>query len=412
MNQHTLVKLSAATIAVAGLAFWINTGRSPAITSSGGIALVTGLKAELNDVQTVRVVAAGNQTLVTLNKAEKNWTVAERDNYPADIEKVREFLIKLADATVIEPKTSNPELYGKLGLQDVTATEAAGVRVEIDGLKAPAKLIIGNYSSQGGGGTFARRNDEAQSWLAKGTLTPEKQPEQWLAKNLADIPSTRIQRIELTKQGKKPLVASKQTAADANYQIENVPKGKELKSDFEGNALASALAGLRLEDVKKLQAAEPENSNEKLSARYTTFDGLVINAIARFQDDRHWVTFNAVLDPVSAEANILREQEQIRADYVTAKSAYDAGNPSPKSDAENTPEDKAENAEGETAPPLIPLAVADAAKDKLERMQKIQQEVADLNARFQGWEFLLPPYTFSNMNRSIEDLLKPENPES
>lgn len=412
MNQHTLVKLSAVTIAVVGLAFWINAGRSPVITSNSGIALVSGLKAELNNVQTVRVVAAGNQTLVTLNKAEKNWTVAERDNYPADIEKVREFLIKLADATVIEPKTSNPELYGKLGLVDVAAPEATGVRVEIDGLKAPAKLIIGNYSSQGGGGTFARRNDEAQSWLVKGTLVAEKQPQQWLAKNLADIPSTRIQRIELTKPGKKLLAASKQTAADANYQIENVPKGKQLKSDFEGNALASVLAGLRLDDVRKLQTTEPENSSEQLSARYVTFDGLVINAVARFQDEQHWVTFAAVFDPITAEAHILREQEQLRADYLSAKAAYDAENPQQKPENTVAAEEKGSDAEGKAAPPSIPLAVADSAKDKLERMQKIQQEITDLNARFQGWEFSLPSYTFSNMNRSMEDLLKVENPES
>ena len=43
--------------------------------------------------------------------------------------------------------------------------------VSLDGLKQPVKLIVGNYNGAGGGGTFVRRDGEAQSLLVKGNLT-------------------------------------------------------------------------------------------------------------------------------------------------------------------------------------------------------------------------------------------------
>jgi hypothetical protein len=362
------------------------------------------MKTSINDVKTLRVVGAGDQTLVTLNKAENGWTVAERDGYEADIEKVREYLLRLADATLIESKTSNEKLYAKLGVEAVGTAEAKGMRVEIDGLKAPVKLIVGNYNGQGAGGTFVRRNDEKQSWLAKGTLTPEKLASNWLQKALSDVPSSRIQRIEIDVSG-KVLVAHKATPVDANYQIDNVPKGRELNSAFEGNGMASVLSGLRFEDVKKAGTDAAAADDAAVKARFQTFDGLVVTATSQIQGDKSWVSFSAMLDPVIAEANILREQEQARIDFENAKKAQ------AETAANQAAAEKKETVEV-PPPPSEPLAMTDPAKDQAERMQKLEKEVSDLNTRFRGWLYVLPPYTYANMSRKIEDLLKPESPEA
>lgn len=409
MNQHHWVKLLAVTAGVVALAFWVNTGREPTVSSeASGAPLIAGMKASINNIKSVRVYGGGEQTLVTLNKSDTGWTVAERDGYQADIEKVREYLLRLADATMIEAKTTTESLYPKLGVESVTSKDAKGMRVDIDGLKSPVKLIVGNFNGQGAGGTFVRRNDEPQSWLAKGTLTPEKLASNWLQKALTDIPSSRIQRVEIDANGKQ-LVAQKATAADANYQIENVPKGRELNSAFEGNGLASVLAGLRFEDVRKAVADEVSEANATLKVRYQAFDGLIVQAHSRYLNDKNWVVFTVALDPVIAEANILREQKQAATDFEAAKSLH--AEALAKAAAEKTDADKKTASEAPPAP-VAPLAVSDAAKDKAERMQKLQQEVSDLNARFQGWVYELPPFSFSNMNRKIDDLLKPESPET
>lgn len=405
MNQHQWVKLLAATAAVVGLAFWVNTSREPQVSlEAGGAPLVAGMKASINAVTRLRVVAAGDKTLVTLDKAESGWTVAERDGYPADIDKVREYLLRLADSTLLEAKTSTEALYVKLGVENVGAEAAKGVRVEIDGLKTPLKLIVGNFNGQGGSGTFVRRNDETQSWLAKGTLTPEKLAANWLQKALIDIPSSRIQRVQIDVAGEQ-LVALKATPVDANFQIENVPKGRELNSAFEGNGLAAVLSGLRFEDVKKALADEVSEANASVKVRYQTFDGLLVTALARNVDDKNWVRFAAAIDPAIAEANITQLQEQARMDYEAAKKAQ-AETAANQSAAQNK-----ETVEV-PPPPSEPLAMSDPTKDRAERLQKLEQEVSDLNARFNGWLYTLSPFTYSSMSRKVEDLLKPESPEA
>src|SRR5262249_3147852 len=54
-----------------------------------------------------------------------------------------------------------------------------------------------------------------------------------------------------------------------------------------------------------------------------------------------------------------------------------------------------------------PLAVSDPAKDKEQRLKASNDEVAALNKTFSGWTFVLPGYKFSNVDKSIDDMLKP-----
>lgn len=404
MNKHQWVKLLAATAVVIGLAYWVNTSREPQVSSeSSGAPLVVGLKAAVNDVKRLQVIGAGNQTLVTLDKSQGGWTVAERDGYPADIEKVRAYLLRLADSTLIEAKTSSPKLYSKLGVESVDAADAKGMRVDIEGMKAPVKIIVGNFNGQGVGATFVRRNDEVQSWLAKGTLTPEKLATNWVDKALIDIPSSRIEKIEIDNGGKL-LVARKATPVEANFQIDNVPKGRELKSDFEGNGLAGVLSGMRFEEVKKAATDELTEANASIKMRYQTFDGVIIKAMSRVDGDKTWVAFSAALDPAVAEASILREQEQAKIDFENASKAH------AQAAADKSAKDEKAVAEMPSAP-SEPLSMTDPAKDKAEHMQKLEKEVSVLNARFSGWLYNLPPFTYSGMSRKIEELLKSETPE-
>lgn len=403
MNQHTLIKLLAATAAVLGLAFWASTSRhaEPELGDNG--ALVPGLRAALNDIQTVRIVGAGNQTMVTLNKRDDGWGVGERAGFRADIDKVRGLLIGIADSVLIEAKTSNPELYAKLGVEDVASAAATGMRIELDGAPTPIKLIVGHYASQGVVGSYVRKNDEAQSWLARGSLIPDTKPALWLKRDLADIESRRLRQVEITRGG-KTLTVSKASASDDKFQIQNIPKGREPKSDYEANGIGSALTALRFEDVRKFDPAN--TSAVTVRARYTSFDGLVVTAEASGQAEHNWVRLAALLDPVAAEAAILTAQQQALAEHEAATAAWKAKHAAKTNSSEPAAAEGSAGKDVEAAP-IAPPAVSDPAKDQADRLAALQATVAELNARFQGWEFNLPPFTFANINRSMDELLKP-----
>ncbi len=71
--------------------------------------------ARLNDAASLTVRKA--RTTIDRPRATRGGSPA-RGDYPVEFEKVKEALVELADFKVIESKTSNPELYGQLGVGD------------------------------------------------------------------------------------------------------------------------------------------------------------------------------------------------------------------------------------------------------------------------------------------------------
>jgi hypothetical protein len=393
MNQKTLIGLGLAALVALVAAVVLNQANKPRSEAGGEKTayLVPELRDHVNDVAKVVVTGAENKTLATLERTSGGWTLAEKGGYPVDTGKLREFLLKLADARLLEEKTSNKDKYATLGVGDVAAKVAQGRPVVLGGLAAPVKLIVGSTNARGGG-TFVRRAGEAQSWLASGTLTVEKNAADWLRKDLADIPASRIASVTITHADGKRVRVYKDAEGDANFKVADVPKGREPGSEFTANGLASTLGGLRFDDVLPAKDAAP--GDKPVKARYATFDGLVVEATAWENDGKHDVQFVASLDAAQADKGIAAAQAKAKADYDTAAAAAEAA--------------KKEGKSGDAAAePVKPLAVGDPAKDRENRLAALDKEVADLNARFGGWTYVLPAYKYANIDKSLDDLLKP-----
>jgi hypothetical protein len=412
--HNKVVKLAIAAVVALLLAVWAGVGRQPQESMPELTALAPGLREGLNDITRVRLTGAASAPIVTLEKGESGWKVTEKSGYPADIVKVREFLLKLADATLIEQKTADPELHAKLGVEDIAKADAKGALLEIEGLKEPVKLIIGNYNGQGGDSTFVRRADDNQSWLAKGNFTVDKTSANWLRRDLVDVATNRIEEVAITADG-KTLRVFKSKPDDANYTVADIPRGREVSSEFVANGLASVLSGLRFDDVMPAGSAEPGQA-KVFDARYRFFDGLEVRAEAWEVDGKDHARFSASVDEARAATAVEAEQAKARSQYETAKAAAEA-------EAKATA-DAAKPAEGDTATaaaanaatpaaapavPEAPLAVSDPAKDRDERLAKLRTEAEEMNKTFEGWTFVIPSFKYANMNKTMDDMLKPKS---
>jgi Domain of unknown function (DUF4340) len=376
VNQKTLMGLGLAAVLAIVAAFALTTGRKPDAGTAGTTEYaIPNLQDHLNDVKSVSLTGAENKTIASLQKGAQGWTLKEKDNYRADVGKLRELLLKLADASLLEPKTSNEQRYAELGVSDPGDKEAKGVLITLEGLGAPASLIVGNVNGRADG-TFVRRTGEKQSWLAKGSLTIDKDAAAWLDKTLTDIPATRIKDVTIDRPDGKTLRTYKEQAGDANFRVADIPKGREPGSEYAVNALGSALAGLNLDDVHPEQQATPPAEDKLFKARFLTFEGLRLYIMAWKQADQQYVRLKADIEPVVADLHIKAEQ---------AKSQPEA-----KPDASKPP-----------------AAALDPAKGRQQRLDTLGNEVAALNQRFSGWTFVLSAGTFSTLDKSIDDLLKP-----
>lgn len=390
LNSKVVLGLGAAAVAALIAAGVVSSLRKPvsetaqAERGQAGYAL-PDLRAHVNDVKAITLTTAEEKTAVHLTRTEQGWTVLEKSGYPADTGKLRELLLQLADAHLLEQKTSSAARYAELGVEDVKNKEARGVLLSLEGIGAkPARLIVGNVSAKGNG-TFVRRPEEPASWLAKGRLTVERDPAQWLDQSLTDIDAGKIAEIILTKPDGKSLRVYKDQPGDAGFKLADLPKGREAAEASTLGALASTLSGLSLSDVLPAQGG-PAPEGNPLQARYRTFDGLTVEARGWVKDGKHYARFTASLDQARAEAFIQAEQARAKAEH----------------------EARQKEAGGDAAKvPAAPLAVSDAGKDRQQRLDGLNRSLGELQRRFGGWVFVIPEYKYADMDKGLEDLLKP-----
>jgi hypothetical protein len=387
INTKVLGGLAVAAVVAIGAAALVSSYRPGSESPDEAAYALPELRRHVNDVKTVGIIASDNKPVVTLENGEHGWTVREKEGYPADTGKLRGLLLNLADARLLQEKTAHAERYADLAVEDVKNKDAKGVLIKLEGLANPAQLIIGNGSSHGGG-TFVRRPDDSQSWLAQGQIRVDRDPMQWLDTTLIDIAPERIAEIALSKVQDKPLRLFRQEPGNGNFQLDGLPSGRELAAPDMVGGLASTLSGLKLEDVVAGKNPPPED-NPLLKARYRTFDGVNVEAAAWPKDGKHYASFSASLDQAAADKAIQSEQDKAKADYQAQHKP--AEGQAAKADAE----------------PSAPLAVRDPAKYRQQRLDELNAEIARLNQRFQGRHFAIPDFKYANMNKTIDDVLKP-----
>ena len=398
MNTKTLSALAIAAAIALIAAVWINSANAPiSEESSKDKPLLPGLRDELNQIDVLAISGAGGKPLVTLKRGGDGWQVAERANYPADVGKLREYLYKLADAKVLAAKTANAKRYAQLGVEDPIDPNAKSLLVAPGGAKDVPKLIVGLFNGQGGGGTFVRREGEAQSLLASGNLLVEKDPAAWIRHELIDIDAAKIKEIRLTGLDGKTLRLYKEQAGDANFRIADLPKGREAASDFVANALGSGLSNLRADDVAAAKDAPPPDKTYK--ARYLEFDGTVVDVTAWETDGKAHAQFVVSNDATRLDAHIASEQARDKAAYDTAVTAA-------KLKVVEAKGDDAAIAKAE-AGVSKPASLVDAAKDRADRVAAANKAAENLNKNLQGWTYTIPQYAFSNFHKNIDELLKP-----
>jgi hypothetical protein len=414
MNAKTLYALAAVAVIALIAAYLLSSANRPLINEGGlqGQPLLPGLRDRINEVDAITLSGAGNKALTTLKRADDGWHIVEKSNYPADLTKLREFLLKLADANVIEQKTANPKRYEDLGVGDVEkcgqgrplldprdqgGSQKCGILVTLGGLKQPTKLILGLYNGAGGGGTFVRRDGEVQSLLASGNLLAEKDPAGWIKHDLIDIDSNRIKEVVLTSPDGKVLRVGKDQSIDNSFKIADVPKGREPASDFVANSVGSGLASLRADDVVAAKDSAPQAKVYKV--RYLAFGGTRIDVIAWDAAGKSQMQLVASNDEAQLDANIAAEQAKAKAAYETAVAAAKLKVVEAKGDDAAIAKAEADVAK--------PPSLVDPSKDRAERQAAATKVIEDLNKTFGGWTFSVPAYEFANFSKTMDDMLKP-----
>jgi hypothetical protein len=411
MNARKTLILALLAVALTAAALWYSASRRPSQEAALQSPALPGLAERLPEINKVTVTAAGGAVVATLEQTQTGWRLLERD-FDADASALRRVLLGLAEAKRVEAKTARPELYDRLGVEDVAEAEAQGVQLSIEGGGEPLTLIIGQNVSRGTG-TYVRVPGEAQSWQIDRNVAVEKNTANWLDKALTDIPPERVASVTVSA-GKDLVEIVANDSAAGDFILANLPRGRQPQSEFVADATAGFLQGLRFEDVASAQARAP--TEPKRHALFKTRDGVDISVVAWSHDGKPWAQLAASLDETRTVAKIEADQAKAKAEWEATQAAADndaaaATEPTetPEGAADSAPqtEPEATTADAEIAP-QAPLAVSDPAADREQRLAALRDEVVALNARFQERSFQLPSYKAGNLNRELEAYLKPK----
>ncbi|MDH5776244.1 MAG: DUF4340 domain-containing protein, partial [Nitrospirota bacterium] len=195
MKSKTIGLLAGITIVGIMLAVFVNREPSPTIPQSGQL-LFPDFMNVINDVKEI-VIETKEQT-VTLVRGENAWGVKEKSSYRANVEKVKQALVGMGDLHIHEPKTKNPELYERLGLQDSNQEGSLSktVTVKTADNSEVAKLVVGNQKPAKGNprmsDIYVRKPGDPQTWLVIGNMPLETVPGEWLDKEVTALTTKRV----------------------------------------------------------------------------------------------------------------------------------------------------------------------------------------------------------------------------
>jgi hypothetical protein len=381
MKSKTIGLLAGITIVGILLAVFANREPSSSLPQSGQLVF-PDLMSVVNDVNEV-VIETKDQT-ITLVRGEKSWGVKEKASYRADVEKVKQAIVGLADLRIHEPKTQNPELYERLGLQDKDQEGSTSKRVTVktaDNAET-AKLVMGNQRPAKGNprmsDIYVRKPGDPQTWLAIGNVPIETMPDEWLDKEVTALPTKRVRQVTVTHPKGDTLHLSKAKPDDLDFQLDAIPSGFKISSQFNVNNVVGTLVQLSFEDVKP-QAEIDFVAKPGVSVVLETFDGLRLHVQTTKLDEHVWGKFSAEFD-----ANLIQPSEE------------------PEAKLEGT--EKSEGTETEKGDKDTDVETP-KKESLLKKPEEVQKEVETLNQRVKDWAYALPSFRVENFSKLKKDLI-------
>jgi len=197
---------------------------------------------------------------------DEQWLVTSALNLPANTELLSRFFIQIREAKIIGPKTRNPDLFFKLGLDQENVQTLV---LKSKSNEILYSLDIGNFNYKIPG-TYIKETSSDQSYLITTNLTTDVSNFYWIPNDLINIGKDSIKSVQ---------IYSNQLISLTNQQglitHDNLPSGYKEISE---NRLPDVFTSLTdLQHNGYLNKNELP-SNTDLEVRYTFNNGTVLYA--------------------------------------------------------------------------------------------------------------------------------------
>lgn len=355
MNNKQII-VAVITIIIVAAAVIISQQRAPQ-TSKEKPRLFPELAGKINDVSEITI--RDDQTTLTVHRLSGIWSIVEADNYPALVDKVKQTVLVASEFDVIAEKTTNPDLYKRLGVEDPDDKGATShlLTIKSNGDEL-ASLIVGksrrSKSPSSAPGLYVRIPGQEQALLVEGSLTVSTDIVQWFKRDIINVDADRVSAIHIRPKD-KPVVHLKKDNPGDDLILRNIPDGREPKPEYYISRMAAILENVYADGVRSEDSIDYSSPDSSISVR--TFDGLTANIEIRKIGDNTYARFSFAAEP---------------GETVIAE------------DTDQAPEEAVAEEEVRVTP---------------------EQEAEDLNSLLDGWAYQLSVLKAELVNQSLSDLL-------
>ena len=237
MTSKNLILLAGAAVVLGGAAWWLNSGKKMSSPSLAGKKILPAF-----NVADVAAIDVGGK--VKLAAGATGWTVASLYNYPADITKIRENLLKLQELKV--GQVANGRKIEKPSVVDIQDAKGKSLAALPMG-ETHQKTATGQMAMYGGGsypdGRYVVYADKVV--LVKETLDAfDGDPKKWVDARIASVPSADVASVTFEKGKEKVELTRK----DGKWELKGLGPKEELDTS-KTYSLDSALAYLDFASV-------------------------------------------------------------------------------------------------------------------------------------------------------------------
>ncbi len=299
---YAFAGLTAAAVVAAGVA--VSTQTEITSLTAGTDPAFPKLSENVNNVAKIEIRNANSEFSMTLTG--DNWGLDQKDGYRVEFQKVKAAIVNLSNFKLIEKKTADATRYERLELNDPSDEKAKSRKIVLKDEKGTvlADVVIGklnpNLFGTGGAGTYIRRADEKDTWLARGQVDLGEEPNNWMARQIVNYGQEKIRRVVVASPEGAEIILAKADVKAPNFTIENLPEGRSIKNKDEADPLAGVMWRMMFDDVQK--AEKQEWPAKPWVAHYTVWDGYTVRIeTAKFGDD-FWGRFSAEVDPSVTDA--------------------------------------------------------------------------------------------------------------
>ncbi len=242
--------------------------------------LVSGVN--IDEIDSI-VIKSGDDTL-TFKRTSGGFVLVDKDNYPADTEKVNDLITDCLETKISQIVTDNPANHADLGVTEEKA------KTVVKFLKPDSSVLVGiiiGNTKEKGQATYVRLTSDNKVYEASQTPYINSVAINYLKAQLIALARKDIQLVTVDSSKGKYILKPKTDSE--NVELVNIPAGKKLKQS-EAKNVFTVLSSLNFTDVMK----NPGNLNFDRHYICRLFNSTEFTFDIASRDDKTYVTCRAV----------------------------------------------------------------------------------------------------------------------